>query len=127
MEAYKPKDNVQEPSVSIGDVVLLKDDHTKRIFWKMCKILELFTGKDGSVRAAKVQVADGKSGKKVINRPLKLLVPLEIASACADRNNASAIDAGTDSYKLDSNNSKQITRSKRSAALIGEMLRRDNE
>ena len=56
MEAYKPKSHVKEPVVSLGDVVLLKDDQNKRMFWKLCRIQELLPGTDGSVRSARVQV-----------------------------------------------------------------------
>ena len=80
MEVYKPKIHAKEPMISTGDVVLLKDEQTKRSFWKLGKVLELFPGIDGSVRSAKVLIAnmDGKFGTKVLCRPLKLLVPLEV-------------------------------------------------
>jgi len=44
----------------------MRNDHEKRVFWKMCRVLELLQGKDGIVRAAKVQVVstDGKKKKR---------------------------------------------------------------
>ena len=49
LEAHKPKIHAKEPFISIGDVVLLKDEQTKRSFWKLGKVLELFPGIDGSI------------------------------------------------------------------------------
>ena len=79
MEGYRPKDKQQEPNISVGDIVLLKDDSKKRAFWNLCKILELIVGTDGRVRSAKVQIAGEKGQGKVSRRLLTLLVPLEIS------------------------------------------------
>ena len=48
-------------SVSVGDVVVLKED-TKRMFWRLAVVEELLSGPDGQVRAATVRV--GKSGRQ---------------------------------------------------------------
>lgn len=37
------------PLIAVGDVVVLKDDMTKRQFWKLGLVEELFPGKDGQV------------------------------------------------------------------------------
>ncbi|CAL1270294.1 unnamed protein product [Larinioides sclopetarius] len=37
----------------VNDVVLIKDDHLPRNFWKLGRIIELFPGRDGKVRACK--------------------------------------------------------------------------
>ena len=42
--------------IKVDDVVLLKDDNTPRIFWKLAVVQELIKGKDGHVRNAKVKV-----------------------------------------------------------------------
>ncbi|XP_065062963.1 uncharacterized protein LOC135689604 [Rhopilema esculentum] len=122
MEAYRPKDKREEPVISVGDIVLLKDDDKKRTFWKLCKILELIVGTDGSVRSAKIQIAGERSKGKVFRRPLKLLVPLEIA--CKEPNTeANQVNAPiAPAQPAD----RTITRSKRAAAKFGEFLRRDN-
>ena len=41
-------------------------------------MVELLNGGDGSVRAARVQVAPADGSKKVLNRALEFLIPLEI-------------------------------------------------
>jgi len=60
----------------IGEVVLVGDDNKKRWQWPLAKIIELFPGKDGNVRVAKVKTAAGK-----LVRPLQRLFPLEVSSA----------------------------------------------
>ena len=37
-------------------VVILKDEHTPRYFWKLARVTELIPGRDSSVRAAKILV-----------------------------------------------------------------------
>ena len=61
----------------VGDVVILKDDTTKRMFWKLV-IIELLTGKDGQVRAAIVKVANHKGEQSRLRCSLKHLIPLEV-------------------------------------------------
>ncbi|GFT85140.1 integrase catalytic domain-containing protein [Trichonephila clavipes] len=58
---------------NINDVVLIKDDQFPRNFWKLGKILELFPGRDGKVRACKI-----KTDSYIIKRPVQLLYNLEI-------------------------------------------------
>ena len=76
MECYKPKDEMKEPAVAVGDMVIIKDDQEKRLFWKLAHIQELIPGKDGSVRSARIVVCTdkGKIGNTVLCRPLKLLI-----------------------------------------------------
>lgn len=45
MEAYKSKQNNEKPTLSIGDIVILKNDNAKRSFWKLSRIIEFLTGK----------------------------------------------------------------------------------
>ena len=78
LEAHRPKGANKEPSINVGDVVLLRNEQTKRSFWKLCRVVELLESKDGAVRAAKVQVGSCSGGKKVLRRALNFLVPLEI-------------------------------------------------
>ena len=50
-------------------------DEGPRIRWKLAVVLELMTGNDGSVRAAKIQTKHG-----ITNRPIVKLYPLETVS-----------------------------------------------
>ena len=38
--------------ISIGDIVIVKSDLTKRLFWKLAKVEGLFHGRDGQIRLA---------------------------------------------------------------------------
>jgi len=77
LESNKLNANGKQPVVSVGDVVILKDVQTKRSIFKICKIMQLISGTDGNIRAAKIQLVADK-GQKVFISPLKLLIPLEI-------------------------------------------------
>lgn len=43
-------------NIKTGDIVVMKDDCTNRSWWKLARVTELMTGRDGLVQAAKVQV-----------------------------------------------------------------------
>ncbi|UYV67775.1 hypothetical protein LAZ67_5001970, partial [Cordylochernes scorpioides] len=58
-----------------GEVVLIGRDDQKRIFWPLGRILELYPGKDGRERVARVRTAMGE-----FVRPLKRLFSLELGS-----------------------------------------------
>ena len=60
-----------------GDVVVLKKDGTARCLWKLAKITELILGRDGRVRAAKVQLLS-KDKITIIRCPVQHLIPLEV-------------------------------------------------
>jgi len=45
--------------VQVGDVVILKDKHVKRAFWKFAKVVEPLRGSDGIARAALINVSTG--------------------------------------------------------------------
>lgn len=56
----------------IGDVVIVKDNLPRK-HWRIGRITSLPTSRDGNIRSAVVMLANNKS----INRPLKILFPLE--------------------------------------------------
>ena len=60
--------------VKVGEVVLIQDD-TPRIGWRLAVIEELIEGKDGLVRAPHIRIAQGRT-----NRPISKLCPLEVSS-----------------------------------------------
>ena len=66
--------------VSIGDVVLIHEDNTKRSNWKMGKVVEQIVGKDGVVRGAKLRLIT-KGKPIIVNRAVQKLYPLEVSSA----------------------------------------------
>ena len=114
-----------QPHISVGDMVILKNENTKRCFWKTCKVVELIKGKDNVFRAAKIRVAIEK-GTTVLSRPLRLLIPLEISCAPAEvlaveNPGKSGMDVVNPSTGIST-----YCRPRRNAAIIGEILRKDN-
>ena len=65
--------------MSIGDVVLVQEDNTKRSNWKMGKMVEQIVGKDGVVRGAKLRLIT-KGKPIIVNRAAQKLYPLEVSS-----------------------------------------------
>lgn len=59
--------------IEIGDIVLIGVDSIKRTLWPLGRVLEVYPGKDGVTRVAKVRVAQGE-----LVRPVQRLYPLEI-------------------------------------------------
>jgi hypothetical protein len=71
--AYLSLAKTNIPQFKVNDIVLVKDDHLPRNFWKMGRILKLFPGRDGKVRACEI-----KTESSVIKRPAQLLYNLEL-------------------------------------------------
>ena len=78
-ESFRSKQVESKPLIKAGDVVILKNDQTKRAFWKLSCVIDCFTGKDRNIRGAKVEVASSR-GKKILIRPKQHLEPLDVAS-----------------------------------------------
>ena len=66
-----------------GDVVLLRNEGTARCLWKLAKVTQLLPGRDGIIRAAKVQVLNTDKRLVMLRRPIQYLVPLEVNSDVA--------------------------------------------
>jgi len=59
-----------------GDIVLVKDDKLKRSRWRIGRVNELITSRDGNVRAAEVCVRANEQLHK-LKRPINKLYPVE--------------------------------------------------
>ena len=68
--------NEKKTVLSVGDVVLIGADGTKRQDWPMGKVMELFVGRDGHFRTARVKTASGE-----LLRPVQRLYPVEVSSS----------------------------------------------
>ena len=127
----KSKSKSNRANISVGDIVLVKLDSTKRAFWKIARVEELLESKDGRIRAARVKVANAERNPVSLRRVIQHLVPLEVK---AERVNADAEDADkvtTDQpgqLEVDHLNNDEVTnqevRPRRKAALRGEEHRR---
>ena len=69
----RPKWNQIVRALKRGDVVLVFDQDMPRGRWPLGRILEMYPGRDGHARVAKVQC-----GGKTLVRPIHKLVPLEL-------------------------------------------------
>ncbi|XP_044746498.1 uncharacterized protein LOC123308039 [Coccinella septempunctata] len=66
-------------SLNIGQLVLIKEDNLPPMRWRMGRILELFSGKDGIARVARIKTTDG-----IVSRALVKLCPLPVESSPED-------------------------------------------
>jgi len=48
-----------QPNVTIGDLVLVKEDNLPPLVWKKAVIIDMHTGRDGLVRAVTIRTATG--------------------------------------------------------------------
>ncbi|CAJ0588381.1 unnamed protein product [Cylicocyclus nassatus] len=73
-------------SPRVGDVVLIKEQDLSRSRWPLGLILQLHTSPDGNVRSARIKI--GK--RKIVDRALNHLLPLEISAADTEDPQANA-------------------------------------
>ena len=64
----------------VNDVVLVYEPNLKRGEWKLGRVLEVFAGKDGHVRAAKIKTSEG-----ICTRPITKLCVLDESKEIDDR------------------------------------------
>ncbi|CAB3991237.1 Pao retrotransposon peptidase superfamily [Paramuricea clavata] len=70
----------EERNLSVNDVVIVFEPNLKPGEWKLGRILEVFPGNDGHVRAAKIKTSQG-----VCTRPITKLCVLEESKKMDDR------------------------------------------
>lgn len=63
----------QDNSLTVGDIVIVHEDHAKPHMWKTGRVVEVFKGRDGAVRSCAVKLSTGIT----LRRPVQLLYPLE--------------------------------------------------
>ena len=66
--------------VSIGDIVVVHNEHLPHGLWKLGKIVSVMKGRDNLVRGATVKIGTKDGRRMVLNRPIQLLYPLEVQS-----------------------------------------------
>jgi len=137
------KSTKQRPEIiNKNDIVMIFDKSQPRHMWKLGRISELIPSKDGVVRAANVKC--GSSGN-VLSRPVNLLYPIEF---CKTENDIPFKGSVDDEMNLDvlaqvdsntvqqhenvhgsnrNENNVNCHRSRRRAAIIGEMNRKCND
>ena len=58
--------------LTINDMVLVKDDNLTRLQWKLGRVTEVYTGRDGVVHSAKIKLSE-----TTLTRPANKLCILE--------------------------------------------------
>ena len=72
-EKHNLKNKDKTFKINVGDVVLIKGEEKNRGHWKIGIVNHLYSGKDNIIRVAQL-----RTGKKLIDRPIQLLYPLEL-------------------------------------------------
>ena len=60
--------------LNLGSIVLIKEEGKPRLTWPLGKVIELFEGKDGLIRAVRLKTAKGE-----LSRPVQKLYKLEVS------------------------------------------------
>ena len=82
---YRRTKGSDKRPISIGDLVLLRNDFTNRSFLKIASVEELNHSADGKVRAAVVKVSNKANQPVYLWRVIQLLTPTEVKS-CPQHN-----------------------------------------
>lgn len=105
-----------------GDVVLLKNDTSNRLFWKVAIVSDLLEGTDCHVRAAIVKVPDSQGGTKLLRRSIKHLYPIKVSPEELSSIPAPCTVEDTPESRP---NESLNRRPRRQAAIMGEQARRN--
>lgn len=54
------------PNIKIGSLVILKEDNVPTMYWPMARVVNVFPGHDGHVRAVEVRTSNGKTHTRSI-------------------------------------------------------------
>ncbi|GBO10837.1 hypothetical protein AVEN_48012-1 [Araneus ventricosus] len=71
-----PKVASKRKMISPGEIVIVESKNPNRMNWPLAQVIELFPGKDGVERVAKLRLASGE-----IIRPLQRIYPLELSAS----------------------------------------------
>ncbi len=85
LESAKSSSATSKETIKIGDIVILRNDSSRRVFRKLGRVEELFPSKVGLVRAARVKI-QGDGGKQVIlQRRIQHLIPLDVRAQLTEQ------------------------------------------
>ena len=114
----------EKPDIEVGDVVLLKSDKTRRGFWKLARVEELIPGGDGEIRVGRVKVLSNDNKLIILRRSITHLIPLEVRAERKDRGTA---DVHVGKTRDRNTAGDEQRRPRRTAAVIGEIRRKDQQ
>ena len=81
---YQKNNRLPAKRIKIGDIVLIEEEGLPRSRWRMGKVYELITSKDGHVRGCKLRVHNENRKVSYLNRPVNKLCFFEVSSADAN-------------------------------------------
>ena len=85
MNIYRKDKHGKGADITVGDVVLIKDDEpVPRCKWRLGKISQLVVGRDGQVRGAKLKAISKGGQQTTMFRPIQKLVAFEIVEVSTD-------------------------------------------
>jgi len=115
-----------EKPVQVGDVVIIYDEFSRCMFWRLGIVTELLTGSDGITRAAIVKTVNSDR-TKFFHRSIMHLIPIELSINIEESNSHNKSD-NVDPLNADkrSHSTDQVTIRRRAAAILGENRRRQN-
>ena len=99
------KKGTDKSPISVGNIVLVHDDKPHG-FWRLAKVNQLLTGKDGLVRGAVVRITSGKDRVTDLQRPIQLLYPLEV-DCCESQPELTHQDADEKSLEVVTTNTQE--------------------
>ena len=107
-------------TISVGDVVVLNNERTPCLLWKLTEVEELIQSSDKIVRSAKISVLN-ESSKKIVHleRPIQHLLPLEISNK-PERHEVNEVNEVTEELEAE-NDKVPVIRPRRQAFIIGEL------
>ena len=75
------KTNPSATPIAVGDIVLVHDEGLPRGVWKIVRVEEVLTGRDGNIQGAVVRVSARNRTPILLKRPVKRLYSLEVKSS----------------------------------------------
>ena len=119
-----------ESKLCVNDVVLIQEENRPRVKWRKGKISKLINSKDGLVRGVEFVVNKGMSEKTITIR--RHLISLEMSRVCKyevsiELNESQEEPAEELDHCNDTDRDFEKRRSRRTAAINTELIRRLNE
>ena len=124
-ESHKTKSRQDKKlDISVGDIVILKNDSTSKNFWKLAKIVELLPGRDEAIRSAVVNVGSDTRKPVLLKRVIQQLIPIEVRSNENQIADDSSSSKGNTNCTGNDDEEEQNSLPRRISAIVGEARRR---
>ncbi|XP_046858565.1 uncharacterized protein LOC124452014 [Xenia sp. Carnegie-2017] len=112
----------QNPEIAVGDIVIIRNDQTKRIFWKVAKVEQLLQGDERITRAAQIRVLRGDfSHSHLLRRSIRQLIPIEVHQEEHSNERVESDKNGEEEQVL-----RPTDRPQRNAGITGQLRRLQN-